>query len=754
MEKKLITELAVLGSAGLALASTTGQAKAATNDNQSDAANAEASQKTTSSSDALAKAKSDYKKAQADVSSAEAQAKSASKAESSAQASYDQAVDNYNQASADVEQTVSSSDVQNAQNDVSQKQQAVDNAQKSADQAQADVQKKQQTADQAQQAVNTAQQTADASAQAQKTAQNKVDDLKKQTAEDPTAIADSQLIHYSSPADQQYYQDQLKNNVDFLQLKDPSQKTALQQTSVRQAIYNIDNFKASEADEHRMLHLDKLTSEEKTELNNFVLRAINSARKAAGSKELATNSTIQAMAQDIADGYKADNWKYGQGHDTKAIYKVTKNYGVQGTPEMQGVENLATLFVAPGFYITDPTIEYENGKAAMGGTGRQLTPNNPYYMSMASAKRLIYSGILSFLFNGDEWAHARSLVFGFNGNNGLAGVSVETYNTPEDSLSPENLRLHVISLDDTLLDHDAHGKIESSMANVEKVSGTPDVSAEELANYQNAKAQLASAETALATATVNASNANAQLEKAKTALSFAKQELASATSNYDAKVTALSQAKTALENSQKTYAQLKDAYENPIANKAKREEAKKQAKAKVDEAKKVLDSAKSALSAAKANLATAKSKLSKAKKNLSVAQSVYDQYNKQKADKKKSTSKKTSAKTSSKKKSTAKKSSVKTDSAKKTTTAKEPRAEKLVVTPTEKQVAVKPVVSRVASNAGKSANFAMPKRVVNSSEELPQTGAKTNRGFIFLGYSLILAALSAFGFEAARKRKH
>lgn len=719
MEKKLLTELAVLGSAGLALASTTGQAKAATNDSQSSSANAEASQKTTSASDALSKAKSDYNEAKANVSSAEAQEKSASKAESSAQASYDQAVNNYNKAAKSAEQTVTSTDVQNAQNDVSQKQQAVDNAQKSADQAQADKQQKQQTADQAQQAVNNAQQSADTSAQAQKNAQNKVNDLKKQTAEDPTAIADSQLIHYSSPADQQYYQDQVKNNVDFFGLKDQSQKNALQQTSVREAIYNINNFKTSEADEHRMLHLDKLTSAEKTELNNFVLRAINSARKAAGSKELATNSTIQAMAQDIADGYRADNWKYEQGHDTKAIYKVTKGYGVIGTPELQGVENLATPFVAPEFYISDPNIEYENGKSAMGGTGRQLDPNDPYYMSIASAKRLIYTGILNFLFNGDEWGHAHSLLFGYNGNNGLSGVSFEV--TPA-----EELRIHVISVDDTLVDHDAHGKIESSMANVEKVSGTPDVSAEELANYQNAKAQLASAETALTTATANVSTANAQLEKAQTTLSSAKQELASATSNYNAKLTALSKAKTALENSQKKYAELKDAYENQSATKAKREEAKKQAQAKVDKAKKALDSAKSALSVAKANLATAKSKLSKAKKNLSVAQSVYNQY------------KKPSAKTSSKK----------------TTTAKEPRAEKLVVTTTGKHVEVKPVVSRVASNAGKSANFAMPKRVVNSGEELPQTGAKTNRGFIFLGYSLILAALSAFGFEAARKRKH
>lgn len=727
MEKKLLTELAVLGSAGLALASTTGQAKAATNDSQANSANAEASQKTTSASDALSKAKSDYKEAKANVSSAEAQEKSASKAESSAQASYDQAVNNYNKAAKSAEQIVTSTDVQNAQNDVSQKRQAVDNAQKSADQAQADKQQKQQTADQAQQAVNNAQQSADASAQAQKDAQNKVNDLKKQTAEDPTAIADSQLIHYTNASDQQYYQDQVKNNVEFLHLKDPSQTPALQHASARQAIYNMNNFKTSEADKHRMLHLDKLTSAEKTELNNFTLRAINSARKAVGSNEWATNSTIQAMAQDIANAYSADNWPFYGKHDTNAIYKVTKNYGVIGTKDIQYVEDSFTTYVVESEPLNYPKYGDENGNVAMVGTGQSVDPNNPYYMSMAAAKRLAYSGLMSLLFNGDEWAHAHNLLYDNNGKNGLAGISFEPFMDADQEWNPASLRIHVITVDDTKVDHDAHGKIESSMANVEKVSGTPDVSAEELANYQNAKAQLASAETALTTATANVSTANAQLEKAQTALSSAKQELASATSNYNAKLTALSKAKTALENSQKKYAELKDAYENQSATKAKREEAKKQAQAKVDEAKKALDSAKSVLSVAKANLATAKSKLSKAKKNLSVAQSVYDQY---------------------------KKPSAKTDSARKTTTAKEPRAEKLVVTTTGKHVAVKPVVNNVASKADKSANFAMPKRVVNSSEELPQTGAKTNRGFIFLGYSLILAALSAFGFEAARKRKH
>ena len=160
------------------------------------------------------------------------------------------------------------------------------------------------------------------------------------------------------------------------------------------AEYKNNTYKANKNDSTTKIDTNNLSEENLKELTFFAQELVNDIRKAFGHTVVSVSNGSVKFADGVTDHYVADKWIYSDvekyGHDTYAINQAAKEAGLSYDEKV----------LATGLVREKQAQPYEN----MVSLGLE-TPT----ISMAEAKELVFTSVLDFMFNGDEFAHARSI---------------------------------------------------------------------------------------------------------------------------------------------------------------------------------------------------------------------------------------------------------------------------------------------------------------------------------------------------------
>ena len=262
------------------------------------------------------------------------------------------------------------------------------------------------------------------------------------------------------------------------------------------------------------------------------------------------------VAKKVATGYVTDNWKFGSGHDNRAVNDVAREYGLPAPSGNTG-QNLENL--------------------------NSINDGNLIH-NMDDAKKWIYESLFDLLFNGYEWLHAESIT-------GLSSKSLGTKDYFALGLSKRDgvTSSHWLSV--------ADGQISGTKFNKTEISNPK--SSEAITRAYNA------AKTNLNIAQTNNSVAQQEKTEAATANIVANGEKENAQKRLnELKDTSLEvpNAEVQLENAQKELEEANKRFENAqkaLENLTADVKIKEQ---NLKDAKDLLDSAQNALTNATGNL--------------------------------------------------------------------------------------------------------------------------------------------------------
>lgn len=330
--------------------------------------------------------------------------------------------------------------------------------------------------------------------------------------------------------------------------------------------------------------------------------------------------------------------------------------------------------------------------------------------------------MLDFMFNGNEWNHARSI-------SGLTADGGEAYIGTDISVVAGAFNVHVnnvnknsiasdSSFDTTKIANPYVGNQSQPSSNANLAAAKAAYEAAKQANDQ-AQSDLASKKSASESATLKLKNTQSELAALKATAS----KLAAAQNNLSEKQAALKQAKQALAFAKNRVAALTNASANLA--KAKAERAIAFAK---------LTAAKGALSTERAKLVELSAKRDKLMSEYTTVQTAFDNYMKAKADKERQTQ-------------------LSKEFAKITSKGLTPVSiydvdGKVVALTTQEQAAQ--TVAQVPVNYGQTK--AEKQAPVQEADSLPETGESTASGFSLVG--LFMTLLAFLGFVDRRTRRN
>lgn len=385
--------------------------------------------------------------------------------------------------------------------------------------------------------------------------------------------------------------------------------------SVNQENLNLNKFKENANDKAISVDVNNLTTEQMTELSLFASDLLNQIRERFGTPKTIVTKGMLQVADEVTDGYVADDWGFGKGHDNKAVNNVARKYGLPT-------------------YKDDTHQSLENLNSSNNG-GKIHT--------MDDAKKWVYESISDLLFNGWEWGHARSVTGliskGASKDYFALGLSSNTGRTSAHFLSVSDNEVTGNKLDKTELPNNntsesivkaynaansalLNAQTENSQAQREKTSasianirakGEQETIQKRLDALKDTPLKTPTAQSNLEKAQDNLASANKRLESAEKALEaltadvkIKQQNLDKAKQELVNKQTALTNAKNSLATEQDKLAELKALVQTAENN-------LELAKEKVVQAIKTLEKAKSDLE----SLLNAEPNLAKAKKVLS-----------------------------------------------------------------------------------------------------------------------------------------
>ena len=393
--------------------------------------------------------------------------------------------------------------------------------------------------------------------------------------------------------------------------------------SVNQENLNLNKFKGNANDKAISVDVNNLTTEQMTELSLFASDLLNQIRERFGTLKTVVTKGMVQVADEVTDGYVSDAWRFGKGHDSKAVNNVARKYGLPTYEDdtHQYIENLNS------------------------------SNNGDKIHTMDDAKRWIYQSLNDFLFNGWEWAHAESIAglthqwankeyfaLGLSSSTGrtsahFLGVSdkdvsgnkldkteVPNNNTAESIVKAYNAANSALLNAQTENSQAQREKTSASIANI-RAKGEQETIQKRLDALKDTPLKTPTAQSNLEKAQDNLANANTRLENAKKALADltadvkVKQEnLTNAKKVLAQKERNLTNAKTNLATEQDKLAELKALVQTAENN-------LELAKEKVAQATKTLEEAKSDLE----SLLNAEPNLAKAKKVLSEKETILNQ---------------------------------------------------------------------------------------------------------------------------------
>lgn len=434
--------------------------------------------------------------------------------------------------------------------------------------------------------------------------------------------------------------------------------------------------------------LNKLSEAQITDLSLYTSSLINQIRSAFGTTETSVSKGSVMATDRVTDGYVADNWGWesisNRRHDSAALACAGKSFNTVNIGE-----NLNTWQGLTGPFTLNEIKEY------------------------------IYEAMLDFMFNGQEWNHARSIA-------GLTSDGGETYIGTDLSVVAGAFNVHVNNINENSISFDSSfdttkianpyvGSQSQPSLNANLAAAKVAYETAKQANDQ-AQSDLASKKVASESATLKLKNTQSEL----TALKATASKLAAAQTNLSEKQAALKQALAFAKNRVA-------ALTNASANLAKAKAERAIAFAK-------LTAAKGALSTERAKLVELSAKRDKLMSEYTTVQTAFDNYMKAKADKERQTQ-------------------LSKEFAKITSKGLTPVSiydvdGKVVALTTQEQAAQ--TVAQVPVNYGQTK--AEKQAPVQEADSLPETGESTASGFSLVG--LFMTLLAFLGFVDRRTRRN
>ena len=358
--------------------------------------------------------------------------------------------------------------------------------------------------------------------------------------------------------------------------------------SVNQENLNLNKFKGNANDKAISVDANNLTTEQMTELSLFASDLLNQIRERFGTPKTVVTKGMVKVADEVTDGYVADGWEYGKGHDSKAVNNVARKYGLPAYEDdtQQYLENLNSI-----------------------NSGDEIH-------TMYDAKKWVYESISDLLFNGWEWAHAQNLtgLSSAGANKEYLGVDV--------SSRLGRTSAHFLTVSDKQVSGNKLDKTEvPNTKSVESIVKAYNTAKTALLNAQTVNSQAQREKTSASTENIKAKGKQATIEKRLNALKATPLKTPTAESN-------LANAKNTLASANERLKNAKKALEALTADvKIKQQN--------LDKAKQELVNKQTALTNAKNNLATEQDKLAElkalvqtAENNLELAKDKVAQANK------------------------------------------------------------------------------------------------------------------------------
>ena len=343
--------------------------------------------------------------------------------------------------------------------------------------------------------------------------------------------------------------------------------------SVNQENLNLNKFKGNANDKAISVDANNLTTEQMTELSLFASDLLNQIRERFGTPKTVVTKGMVKVADEVTDGYVADGWEYGKGHDSKAVNNVARKYGLPAYDDdtQQYLENLNSI-----------------------NSGDEIH-------TMYDAKKWVYESISDLLFNGWEWAHAQNLtgLSSAGANKEYLGVDV--------SSRLGRTSAHFLTVSDKQVSGNKLDKTEVPNNNTaESIVKAYNTAKTALLNAQTVNSQAQREKTSASTENIKAKGKQATIEKRLNALKATPLKTPTAERN-------LANAKNTLASANERLKNAKQALEALTADvKIKQQN--------LDKAKQELANKQTALTNAKNNLANEKAKLEELKSLIKIAE--------------------------------------------------------------------------------------------------------------------------------------
>lgn len=231
---------------------------------------------------------------------------------------------------------------------------------------------------------------------------------------------------------------------------------------------SLNSFKSNVNDKAISVDANNLTTEQMTELSLFASDLLNQIRERFGTPKTVVTKGMLQVADEVTDGYVADNWGFGKGHDSKAVNNVARKYGL---PTYE-----------------DDTHQYlENLNSSN---------NGDKIHTMDDAKKWVYESVYKLMFSDWEWEHAQNLA----GLSSARGATKEYFGL-DISKTLERTSVHFLTVSDNQVTGNKFDKTEVPNNNT----------AESIVKaYNNANSAL-----------LNAQTVNSQAQREKTSASLA-----------------------------------------------------------------------------------------------------------------------------------------------------------------------------------------------------------------------------------------
>ena len=348
--------------------------------------------------------------------------------------------------------------------------------------------------------------------------------------------------------------------------------------SVNQENLNLNKFKGNANDKAISVDANNLTTEQMTELSLFASDLLNQIRERFGTPKTVVTKGMVQVADEVTDGYVADDWGFGKGHDNKAINNVARKYGLPTYEDdtQQYLENLNSV-----------------------NSGDEIH-------TMYDAKKWVYESISDLLFNGWEWMHAQNLT----GVSSVRGATKE-YFALDISKRLGRTSAHFLSVSDNQVTGNKLDKTEVPNNNTaESIVKAYNTANSTLLNAQTVNSQAQREKTSASLANIKAKGEQETIQKRLDALKATPLKTPTAQSKLEQAQDILANANTRLKNANKAL----DALTADV--KLKQEN--------LDKAKEVLAQKEHNLTNAKNNLATEQGKLAELKALVQTAENNLD----------------------------------------------------------------------------------------------------------------------------------